>query len=58
MQLKDDELEELQQLYEAETLKNQNVMKEKQRQIAQKAEKEKNVRAARQRLDTRLVNCT
>lgn len=56
-QHKDDELEELQQLYEAETRKTQNLTKEKQRQIAQKAEEEKNVRAAKQRLDT-LVNCT
>ena len=54
-QLKDDELEELQHLYEAETWKNQNLRKEKQRQIAQKEEEEKNLRAARQRLDT-LVN--
>jgi len=60
VQLKDDAfdaLEELQHLYEAETLKNQNLKKEMQRQIAQKEEQEKNVRAARQRLDT-LVNCT
>lgn len=50
VQLKDDALEELQHLLEAETRKNQNLWKEMQRQIAQKEEQEKSVRAARQRL--------
>eukprot|EP00434_Breviolum_minutum_P021249 symbB.v1.2.018745.t1/scaffold1508.1/size114708/4 len=50
VQLKNDELEELQHLYEAEARKNQNLKKEMQRQIAQKEEQEKNLRAAKQNL--------